>query len=236
MTPSTPGMASAAEVSIDTMRACGCGERSTAMCSMPRHHHVAGISQRARHLARRIDAAHVGADEAAVLRAPPRPAPSPAAAVEHVARQLDRVEDLLIAGAAADVAAEPLLDLLAARRTDWRGSPRSPPSPCRGCNSRTGWRRSCGTPSAARRARPSARAPRPSRCSAPCALATGIRHDFISTPSTNTEQVPHSPAPQPSLVPVRLRSSRRKSSSRWCGLALRATLRPLTVASMRGQA
>src|ERR1700751_5208700 len=63
-----------------------------------------------------------------------------------------------------------------------------------------------------------------------CALATGSRQDFISTPSTNTEHVPHSPAPQPSLLPVRLRSSRMKSSRRWCGLAARETLRPLIVA------
>src|SRR5215470_434876 len=67
----------------------------------------------------------------------------------------------------------------------------------------------------------------------PFALATGTRHDFTSTPSTNTEQVPHSPAPQPSLLPVRPRSSRRKSSRRRYGLALRAILRPLTVASIR---
>ena len=35
MTPSTPSMASAAEVSIETMRAWACGERSTWTCSMP---------------------------------------------------------------------------------------------------------------------------------------------------------------------------------------------------------
>ena len=35
ITPSTPGICSASHVSIDTIRACGCGERSTAMCSMP---------------------------------------------------------------------------------------------------------------------------------------------------------------------------------------------------------
>src|SRR5262249_37295021 len=63
-----------------------------------------------------------------------------------------------------------------------------------------------------------------------CALATGNRQDFINAPSTNTEQLPHSPAPQPSLLPVRLRSSRMKSSRRWCGLAARETLRPLIVA------
>src|SRR5262245_16082348 len=68
---------------------------------------------------------------------------------------------------------------------------------------------------------------------APWALATGTRQDLRSTPSTNTEQVPHSPAPQPSLVPVWPRSSRRKSSSRRCGFTLRETLRPLMAASMR---
>src|SRR5215207_5035477 len=66
----------------------------------------------------------------------------------------------------------------------------------------------------------------------PCALPTGRRQDLTRTPSTNTEQVPHSPAPQPSLVPVRCRSSRRKSSSRRCGAAFRLILRPLTVASI----
>src|SRR5262249_60642585 len=34
-------------------------------------------------------------------------------AVLYVARELDRIKDLLVAGAAADIAAKPLLDLLA---------------------------------------------------------------------------------------------------------------------------
>src|SRR5258706_12913948 len=66
----------------------------------------------------------------------------------------------------------------------------------------------------------------------PAILATGSRQDFTSTPSTNTEQVPHSPAPQPSLVPVMCRSSRRKSSTRCDGLACLVTLRPFTVTAM----
>src|SRR5260370_38559360 len=65
----------------------------------------------------------------------------------------------------------------------------------------------------------------------PAILATGSRHDFTKTPSTKTEQVPHSPAPQPSLVPVILRSSRRKSSTRWDELARLAPRRPFTDAS-----
>src|SRR3979409_939519 len=66
----------------------------------------------------------------------------------------------------------------------------------------------------------------------PAILATGSRHDCTSPPSTNTEQVPHSPAPQPSLVPVMCKSSRRKSSTRCDGLACLETRRPFTVAAM----
>ena len=43
-------------------------------------------------------------------------------AVLHVARQLDRVENLLIAGAAADIAAQPLLDFLTVG--EWIGTQR----------------------------------------------------------------------------------------------------------------
>ena len=80
-----------------------------------RHHHVAGIFQRARHLARCIEAPHVGADEGAVGRLLLGQRARGTAAVADIAGQFDRVENLLVAGAAADVAAEALLDLLAVR-------------------------------------------------------------------------------------------------------------------------
>ena len=48
----------------------------------------------------------------------------------------------------------------------------------------------------------------------PLTLATGIKQLLTSFPLTKTEQVPHSPAPQPSLVPVRSRSSLKKSNKR----------------------
>ncbi len=79
-----------------------------------RHDHVAGIAQLARHLRRRIDAAHVGADEGLRPHLFRRQRRGRQRAVHHVARQFHRLEDLLVAGAAADVAAEPLLDLLVA--------------------------------------------------------------------------------------------------------------------------
>ena len=56
MTPSTPSIASAAEVSIDTMRACACGEPQHLYVQHAGHCHVAGIFEPARDLARRIDA------------------------------------------------------------------------------------------------------------------------------------------------------------------------------------
>ncbi len=77
-----------------------------------RHHHVAGVLQGARHLARRIDATHVGADHLVVLALVLGQRRGGPGAVHDVARELDGIEDFLVAGAAADIAAEALLDLL----------------------------------------------------------------------------------------------------------------------------
>ena len=45
----------------------------------------------------------------------------------------------------------------------------------------------------------------------------GTRQELTSSPFMRTEQEPHSPSPQPSLAPVRWRSSRRTSSRRFMG-------------------
>ena len=58
------------------------------------------------------------------------------------------------------------------------------------------------------------RGPRPSGSRVPATWQIGTRHESTGAPSTRTVQAPHSPSPQPSFVPVRLRSSRRTSSSR----------------------
>ena len=95
------------------MRACACGERSTAMCSM------CGITMSPAYLS--APDTLLGASmrrTLAPMKAPSAGSSSASALAGrrpllHVARQLDRVENLLVAGAAADVAAEPLLDLLA---------------------------------------------------------------------------------------------------------------------------
>src|SRR5271154_754016 len=71
---------------------------------------------------------------------------------------------------------------------------------------------------------------RPSMVStlAPAACSTGTRQLFTSWPSINTEHAPHSPSPQPSLVPVRPHCSRSTSSRRSIGYALRWCATPLT--------
>src|SRR5687768_7519046 len=56
-----------------------------------------------------------------------------------------------------------------------------------------------------------------------------IRHERIERPSTSTAHVPHSPSSQPCFVPVRLRSSRRTSSSVLCGAKATSTYSPLRV-------
>ena len=77
------------------------------------HRHVAGIFEPAGHLARRVDAAHRLADEIALSGFSLGKDRRRQAAVLHVARHFHGIENLLVAGAAADIAAEPLLDFLA---------------------------------------------------------------------------------------------------------------------------
>src|SRR5918992_3520374 len=65
--------------------------------------------------------------------------------------------------------------------------------------------------------------------SCPSASRPSIRHDRIERPSTSTAHVPHSPSSQPCFVPVRLRSSRKTSSSVLCGAKATSTCSPLSV-------
>ena len=78
-----------------------------------RHQHIAGIFQPTGHFARGVDAADILADIVALLGVDAVQHGHRQVAVLHVARQFDGVENLLVAGAAADVAAEPFLDLFA---------------------------------------------------------------------------------------------------------------------------
>ena len=127
------------------------------------------------------------------------------------------LDDLLVAGAAAEVAGEPLLDLGARRVRDRR---RAAP---------------CGGDQLARDAEAALRGARvEERLLERVELAAGgealdgrdharaVRLDrehqarVDAAPSTSTVHAPHSPTRQHSFVPVRPRSSRSTSSSVWC--------------------
>jgi len=84
------------------------------------HCHVAGIFEPTGHFARRVDAPDVLADEVAFFGFVFEQRIRRQAAVLHVARQLDGIENLLIARATADIAAKALLDFLAVGK--WIGA------------------------------------------------------------------------------------------------------------------
>src|SRR5258708_38516921 len=66
----------------------------------------------------------------------------------------------------------------------------------------------------------------------PLTWATGTRQLLTTSPSIKTEHAPHSPSPQPSLVPVNFNCSRNTSSSRSSGYASSVLPIPLTVQVM----
>ena len=136
-------------------------------------------------------------------------------------------------------------------RCSGRGCPRAPRGPrprsacgfsaqqrgdlhqeARACRTRTGSRGSRATPAAAGAARRRRPAPSMVVIVVPVACTASIRHDRTGSPSRSTVHAPHTPCSQPRWVPVRPRSSRRKSASvlRASATASRA-LAPLTVTS-----
>src|ERR1700738_4630512 len=68
---------------------------------------------------------------------------------------------------------------------------------------------------------------------APEACSAGIKQLLTKTPSTNTEHEPHSPSPQPSLVPVNPSCNRNTSSSRSMAKARTVTVLPFTTKVIR---
>ena len=147
-------------------------------------------------------------------------------------RDRDRLDDLGVAGAAAEVAGDRLADASSSARRRLRRGTRgaamsmpgvqmphcAPPASRNACwsgSSSPGGRSGEALDRANdRRRRPGRRARGRSRRPAP---------------STRTEQAPHSPSPQPSFVPVRPRSSRSTSSRR--RMPGTSSVTPLTVSS-----
>ena len=141
-----------------------------------------------------------------------------------------RLDDLVVARAAAQVAREPVAHFFLGRigvALEQRLAPRRAPPACR-C--RTEARRARGTSAATGAACRRCAMPSIVWIDLPCASAPSIRHEHISRPSTVTLHAPQSPVAQPSLVPVRCSSSRRTSSSVWCVSQRNSTSLPLSVA------
>ena len=93
----------------------------------------------------------------------------------------------------------------------------APPSACRACRCRTAPRRARGTISAApRECRLGARLSTVSTVR-PAIWPIATRHAQTCRPSSRTVQAPQSPASQPTLVPVRPRSSRSAAARRVTG-------------------
>ena len=125
-------------------------------------------------------------------------------------REGDRLDDLGVARAAAQVAGDRLADRRRRRVRHRRRDRPARPSACPGvqmphCAPPVS-RNAVWSGSSAPAAR--ARGPRPCATAAPSTWQTGTRHESTGRPSSSTVHAPHSPSPQPSFVPVRRRSSR----------------------------
>ena len=137
-------------------------------------------------------------------------------------------ENLHVAGAAAEISGEALANLGVGRLGMARQQIRRPRESFPACRFRTARRRARETPAARASRRSPCATPSIVRIFAPSACTAGTRQLFTSAPSISTAHAPHSPSPQPSLVPVRPSSSRSTSSRRAIGYASKAAALPLT--------
>ena len=66
----------------------------------------------------------------------------------------------------------------------------------------------------------------------PATFAAGVRHDFVSLSSTNTEHAPHVPVSHPRFVPVKPSTARSTSTKNTSsGISGKEILAPLSVKS-----
>ena len=156
----------------------------------------------------------------AVLGAAGRPPPPPNRPATYsngegiialTRRGQHRPDDVVVAGAAAEVALQALPDLLLGRVRVLRAAARPSPSPCPACRSRTAARAPAGTPACTGCSSPSATGQslgrghratvRPAR-PAPCTTSP-------TSPSSSTVQAPHEVVSQPTLAARSPHTSRR---------------------------
>ena len=209
--------------------ACACGERRKQRARLPRHRHVVGVLSRAGEKALVLAAAHRLADRPGLVGTHGGPL------LRHRGRaRLHRLDDVVIAGAAADVAVELLADRLSSSAPGWRATrssalitmPGVQKPHCRPWHSRNAACIGCSVPSAAA-------SPSIVRTLAPAACAASTLHDLTARPSTSTVHAPHWAVSQPTCVPVSARSMRRKSTSSVRSSTVVVTALPFTVERKR---
>ena len=126
----------------------------------------------------------------------------------------DGLDDLAVAGAAAQVAGDGVADLVRRSGCGLRIEQRlGGRARCRACRSRIACRRARPAPAGSDAARRPSDRPSMVMMSRPGASSASTRQALTGAPSISTVQVPQLPLPQPSLVPVRPRRSRSRSSS-----------------------
>ena len=137
-----------------------------------------------------------------------------AACPHRCGRRHHRIDDVLIAGAAAEIAGQRLAHFVFRSATDSPSERPSSSSGCPACNSRIAGRDARASPAAADAARrPLARGLRRSRARGrwPAPRASG--RSGPAAPSSRMVQAPHTPCSQPTWVPASRSSWRRKSLS-----------------------
>ena len=145
-------------------------------------------------------------------------------------RRAHGLDDVGVAGAAAEMARKRLADVAIGRGGVVAQEGEAASSGCRACRSRTAARALRGMPACSGCSRRRAAA-RPSTVvdAWPSACTANIRQERTGSPSRSTVQAPQTPCSQPTCVPVSSRSWRRKSLSRRRGSTSRAIETPLTV-------
>ena len=183
--------------SMERMRACACGERRKYACAVPGGIDVVGVVARAGQEAEVLLAAD-GWPMTLVSLAPMVSLPG-----AWRPRLLHRLHDVVVAGAAAQVAVEALRASSSRRdsgaaATQVEGAHHH----ARGAEAALQRRDTRGTPPASDAARRCAPRPRSSSPWRRRPAAARIVHDFTARPSRCTVQAPHWPVSQPTWVPV----------------------------------
>ena len=137
-------------------------------------------------------------------------------AVHQRMRGRDRFYNVMITGAAAQIALQAVTDfLLRDAGRDGCSPGRSRTSPCRAYRSRIAKRDARETfPASDAACRRPRQGPRWSATLVPAACTANIVHDLAEMPSTCTTQAPHCDVSQPTWVPVSASFSRNSSTSR----------------------